>query len=83
MGKRRGISTYCRREYIDGVYGRTSRLLVAKDQVYPAADVGRHVVRLQSLAVDEDEATGVAVTPRWQGDVRDRVTGLTDTEVKP
>ena len=83
MGQRRGVSAYRRREHVDGINGRPSRLLVAKDQVYPATDIGRDVVRLQSLAMDEDKATGVAVTPRWQGDVRDRVAGLTDTKVKP
>ena len=42
-------------EDVDRLHGRRTLLLVAKDQVDPFVEVGRHVVALQRLKEDEME----------------------------
>lgn len=69
-------------EHVDGMDGRLPLLLVPEHQVHPLADVLGHVVRLQRLAMDEDEESRVVPRPRRQVDVIHPLTILTHSEIK-
>lgn len=69
-------------EDIDGLDGGLALLLEAEHQVDPLAQRLRHLVRLQRLAVDEDEEPRVVPGPRRQVDVVHPLAVLPDAKVE-
>jgi hypothetical protein len=69
-------------ENIDGLNRSLPLLFVPEHQVNPMADVLRHMVRFESLAVDEDEKTRIVPGPRRKVDVINPFTILTHTKIK-
>lgn len=73
---------YGRVEDIDGLDRSLPLLLQAEHQVDPLAQGLGHLVRLQRLAVDQDEEAGVVPRPRRQVDVVHPLAILTHAKVK-
>lgn len=69
-------------EDVDGLDGGFALLLEAEHQVDPLAQRLGHLVRLQRLAVDEDEEARVVPGPRRQVHVVHPLAVLPDAEIE-
>lgn len=67
---------------VDGVHRGLALLLEAENQVDPLTQRLGHLVRLQSLPVDEDKEARIVPGPRRQVHVVDPLAVLTHTKVK-